>query len=138
MKPYFLLLMAAAIANISYAQTVPHSQVRTPETKAEFTIFQFTYGAVERCKLASTESSKAYQTQLMRLKTDYPKLVQLVAESSNYTWNKDELDKAMRSLPQKTQSATGDCEAFTFMLKASLDDPEGRKTLEGFAYILSK
>lgn len=138
MKPYFLLLIAAALANISYAQTAPNSQIRTPKTEAGFKIFQFTYGAVERCKLAPPESSQAYQTQLDRLKTDYPKLVQLVVESSNYSWYKDELDKVMKSLPQNTQSATGDCGAFTFMLKASLDDPMGRKTLEGIADILSK
>jgi hypothetical protein len=40
--------------------------------------------------------------------------------------------------PQNTQSATGDCGTFTFMLKASLDDPQGRKTLDDFVDILSK
>jgi hypothetical protein len=138
MKLYFIFFIIATQASISNAQTAPNNEVRNPKTKAGFAISQFTYGAAERCKLASPESSQAYQTQKERLKTDYPKLVQLVVESSNYSWYKDELDNVRKSLPQNTQSATGDCGTFTFMLKASLDDPQGRKTLDGFVDILSK
>jgi hypothetical protein len=137
MKRYFTLLIAASLAHVCYSQAVPNSQVRTAKTEAGFRIFQFTYGAVERCKLASSESSQAYDIQLARLKADFPKLVQSVAESPNHSWYKEELDRVMKSLPQDTQSATGDCRAFTYLLKTSLDDPIGRKTLEHFTDILS-
>lgn len=138
MKKVLLLLIVAALANLSNAQTVPNSEIRTPKAKSGFTISQFTYGAVQRCKLASPESSQAYQTQLERLKKDYQKLVELVVESSDYSWYKAEIDEAMKSLPHNIQSATDDCLSFTSMLKASLDDPGGRRTLEGLADSLSK
>jgi hypothetical protein len=138
MKSLFLFLLIIAATGMSGAQTVGDKKVRTEKTKAGFAMSQFLYGAVERCKIATPQSSSAYQMQLERLRRDYPKLVQAVVESPDYSWYRDELDKVRKSLPQNGQAATGDCGIFTSMLKSSLDEPELRKTFEGFLEIISK
>jgi hypothetical protein len=62
-----------------------------------------------------------------------------VDHSPYYGEVRDALDKVMQGLTANDiQSVTSECKAFTWMLQSVVDEPEGRKTMEGFEAILLK
>lgn len=133
-----LVIGLSSIANAALAQTKPDLDPNKARKQAVFTMAQLIYAASETCKQASPELKHEYQTQLDRLNATHPKLVHAVVGSPFYEKSCNSLDKMMQGLPSNSTRFDSDCKGYAWMLKSSLDHPEGQKTLQGFEDVLTK
>lgn len=130
-------LLSGAI-NAALAQSKPEVGTSSAKQQVVFRMVELTYVASETCKQASQERRSEYQAQLVRLNTIHPKLVRAVIDSPYYAVSRESFDKTMRDLPADSARYDNSCKAYAWLLKASLDDPEGQRTLKAFQDILAK
>jgi len=92
-------------------------------------LYQATFGASERCKMAPPESAEEFNTEFNRFSAKYPDLLSLLRSSPYY-------EPARRHFLQVTASMTvhdtpeslaAECKGVAQLLRAMLDQPEGQK-----------
>ena len=102
-------------------------------------LYELTFGASERCRIAPPESAQAFKSEFDRFSAKYPDLLPLLKSSPYYEPSRQQFLRVIASMaPRDTpQSIATECTALTQLLRAMIDQPEGQKAMREYIEQLS-
>jgi hypothetical protein len=127
------------IASSSDTPREPAAKVVT-ETDAAVTkrivwrLYQATFGASARCKMALPESAGEFETAFDRFSEKYPNLLNLLRSSPYYESARQSFLQAStsRAAQDTPQSLAAECKGLAQLLRSMIDEPEGQKAVRGY------
>jgi hypothetical protein len=114
-------------------QPAPSTDPATTQ-KIVLRLYEATFGASERCKMAPPESAQEFKSEFARFGAKYPDLLTLLKSSPYYEPSRRNFLEVMASMaPRDTpQSIAAECKALTQLLQSLIDQPEGQKAVHEY------
>jgi hypothetical protein len=102
-------------------------------------LYQATFGASERCSMASPEAAKEFKAEFDRFSGKYPELLRLLKSSPYFEPARQRLSQvfAAMTISDTPQSLAAECAALAHLLRSMIDQPEGERVMQEYTALLA-
>lgn len=137
-------LPCSSIASSPSGPIEPAVQVLT-DTDATTTakivsrLYQATFGASERCKMAPAESADEFKVEFDRFRAKYPDLLNLLKSSPFYEPARQHFAQLSASMAARDtpRSLAAECKGLAQLVRSMIDQPEGQEAVRDYTARLS-
>jgi phosphate-selective porin len=128
----------ASIASAPSAENEPATNVAadgaTMNDKTVSRLYQATFGANKRCKMAPGQSAGEFKSEFDRFSAKYPELLNLLKASPYYEAARQRFLQMSASMAARDtpQSLAAECKGLAQLLRSMVDLPEGQKAAHDY------